>query len=226
MVGPRGVHWPPASTSSGWTLHPLAGPRRLSGSVASSGLFSLQLQVGVAAYCHGPLCTSGGPQWDCMPCVLRPILVDRGHRPAVCAWSLSLLWLLLLAVRSRLSPRSVAAGPAGAGTGAGGTRCEGLLAPFALFVLTPACAVLLSWVWGPVTLPLRWLLAHNASLLRPPVFDIRRNKFARRLCCLGFRVRPSDCCCVPCVAPACGYPCDRSRCLALGLHVLLGPRSR
>jgi hypothetical protein len=54
-VGPRGVHWPPASTSSGWTWYPFAGPRRFSGSASLSGLFSLQLQVGGAAHCYGPL---------------------------------------------------------------------------------------------------------------------------------------------------------------------------
>jgi hypothetical protein len=121
-VGPRGVHWPPASTSSGWTWYPFAGPRRFSGSASLSGLFSLQLQVGGAAYCQGPLLYLRGPPWDCMPCVLRPICV---YRLAVCAGSLSLLWLLFLAVRSCLSPHLVAAGPAGAGTGAGGTRCGG-----------------------------------------------------------------------------------------------------
>jgi hypothetical protein len=40
--------------------------------------FSLQLQVGGAAYCHGPLLCLRGPQQDCMPCVLRI---------CVCAWA-------------------------------------------------------------------------------------------------------------------------------------------
>jgi hypothetical protein len=45
-------------------------------------------------------------------------------------------------------------------------------------------------LWGPVTLPLRWLWVHNAPLLRPPVFDIGHSKFARQLCCLWLPCSP------------------------------------
>ena len=223
-VGPRGVHWPAASTSSGWTLYPLGGPRRFSGSVALSGLFSLQLQVGGAAYCQGPLLYLRGPPWDCMPCVLRPICV---YRLAVCAGSLSLLWLLFLAVRSRLSPRSVAAGPAGAGAGAGGTRCEGKrfgAAACALCALraSPLLRCLTGVQWGPVILPLRWLWGAQRSFASTSGRRRRLQQVFETAVMLAAALvaLPPDYSCVPCVAPARGCPCVGVLCsmvLCIGL---------
>jgi hypothetical protein len=130
---PRGVIWSaPGAFTGRPSRPPPAGPcTRWLGRGGSLGLRRRRASSSCSCRWESqriamvPCVPPGGPSGiACRVCFALSAFA-LGHRLAVCAGSLSLLWLLLLAVRFRVSPRSVAAGPAGAGTGAGGTRCEG-----------------------------------------------------------------------------------------------------